>query len=424
MTDVEVLKRRIIREIDSRKQELVELCSSLIRIPSENPPGDSTEISRFIAGYLKQFGFQVDFYEPKERMYNLVAGYGRDEGKHLILCGHTDVVPAGDPFKWNFPPFSGEVKDGWILGRGASDMKGGLSGIIFAVSLLKRLNLELPGKITLAIVPDEETGGKYGVPFLLENGIIHGDGCLIAEPSSPLNPTIGQKGAFWFKLTVFGEPGHGSLSPVAGRNAIADAIKAIAKIQELWELPIPVPDEVKPIIARTKRYMKEVEKLDENYQKVLERITVNVGTISGGTKSNVIPESCTVEVDCRLPFGITHEKVAEHLHRELDGLGIRYQMETFGFRGNANFTPPDDPVCRAVIRNISYVTGKEAYGVLQWASSDARHFRAHRIPVLQYGPAHLPSIHGYNEKVAVEDVLRCAKVYALAAIDFLFSSSR
>ena len=78
-----------------------------------------------------------------------------------------------------------------------------------------------------------------------------------------------------------------------------------------------------------------------------------------------------------------------------------------------------DPVCTAIINNISYVTEEEAYGVMQWASSDARHFREHHIPVLQYGPAYLPSIHNFDEKVKVEDVVLCAKVYVAAVIDFL-----
>ncbi|WP_408008480.1 M20 family metallopeptidase [Pseudalkalibacillus sp. A8] len=417
------LKKRLIDEVEVQKDELIELCSSLIKIPSENPPGNSTEISQFITDYLARFDLKTDWYESNIKMFNLVSSIGNDSGKHLIYCGHTDVVPAGDRFKWDFDPFSGEVRDGWLLGRGASDMKAGLGGLIFVFSLLKKLDIDLPGKLTLAIVPDEETGGEYGVPWLLENGIIQGDGCLIAEPSSPLNPTIGQKGSYWFELEVYGEPGHGSLSPIAGNNAITDALAAIEKIRKLWDIEISIPEEVQPLIEASKRYMREVEKDREKFQPVLERVTVNIGTIHGGTKSNVIPESCKVQIDCRLPFGITRDEVSTFLHKELDGLGIRYEIRPFGFRSDANYTDAEDPVCKAIVDNISFVTGKESYGVQQWASSDARHFRDHQIPVLQYGPAYLPSIHGYNEKVRVEDIVRCAKVYIAAVVDFLNSDS-
>ncbi|RDU35238.1 M20 family peptidase [Neobacillus piezotolerans] len=422
MSDLTTLKQQLIDEVESRKDELIELCGSLIKIPSENPPGDSTEISKFIEGYLGKYGLKTEWHESADKMFNLISSIGIEEGKHLIYCGHTDVVPAGDRSKWDFDPFSGEVVDGWLLGRGASDMKAGLGGIIFAFALLKRLNIDLPGKLTLAIVPDEETGGEFGVPWLLEKGLVKGDGCLIAEPSSPLNPTIGQKGSYWFELEVFGTPGHGSLSPVAGGNAIVDAIEAIEKIRSLWDMKITIPEEVKGLIEVSQRYMREVEEDREKFQPVLERITVNVGTIQGGTKSNVIPESCKVQVDCRLPFGVTQDEVTAYLKKELDGLGIRYEIRQFGFRSNANHTSAEDPVCRSIVDNITFVTGENAYGVMQWASSDARHFREYDIPVLQYGPAYLPSIHGYNEKVQVEDIVRCAKVYAAAVIDFLYEN--
>lgn len=421
MTTKQELKDRLIQEIENNKEDLIELCSQLIKIPSENPPGDSTKITTFIDQYLKNAGTNNLWYESAEKMYNLVSTIGTDNGgKHLIFCGHSDVVPAGDHSKWEFNPNSGEVVDGWLLGRGASDMKAGLGGLIYTFALLKKLNVELPGQLTLAVVPDEETGGEFGVPWLLENDLIMGDGCLIAEPSSRYNPTIGQKGSYWFKLKVYGKPGHGSLSPLAGNNAITNMIAAIDEVRKLWDLEIEIPDKVKPLIEKSKKYMREVEKDREPFQPVLNHVTVNIGTIQGGTKSNMIPESCEAEIDCRLPFGITQEDVTEFLHERLDALGIEYEISRFGFRSNANFTSEDDPICQAIINNITYVTDHEAYGVMQWASSDARHFRDHRIPVLQYGPAYLPSIHGYNEKVKVDDVVRCCKVYIAAVVDYLF----
>lgn len=414
------LKDRLIQEVEDNKDDLIDFCSRLIQIPSENPPGDSTEITQFIDDYLKNVGAETTWHESTDKMYNLISSIGQGNGKHLIYCGHSDVVPTGDHDKWDFNPTSGEVVDGWLLGRGASDMKAGLGGIIYTFALLKKLDIDLPGKLSLAIVPDEETGGEYGVPWLLERNIIDGDGCLIAEPSSRFNPTLGQKGSYWFKLKVFGEPGHGSLSPLAGNNAIVNMIDAIHEVRKLWELEIAVPDEVKSLIEKSKRYMREVEKEREPFQKVLEHVTVNIGKIQGGTKSNVIPESCEVEIDCRLPFGITQDEVTSFLHEKLDALDIKYEISRFGFRSEANYTDEKDPVCKAIVDNITYVTEHDAYGVMQWASSDARHFRDHHIPVLQYGPAYLPSIHGYNEKVKVEDIVRCCKVYIAAVIDYLY----
>lgn len=418
--NIENLKQEVIEYIDHNKDELFNLCSSLIKINSENPPGDSTEITEFIEKFLHENKFETERYESADKLYNIISSIGEGDGKTLIYCGHSDVVPAGDYNKWDFHPFSGEVKDGWLLGRGASDMKSGLGGMLFAATVFNKLNIKLPGKLTLAIVPDEETGGEYGVPWILENNLIDGDGCLIPEPSSPLNPTVGQKGSYWFKLTTYGTPGHGSLSPLAGGNAIIDAIKAIHEINSLWDIEIKMPDEVQELLSATYNYMNLVETERKEFYPVIEHISVNIGSIKAGTKANVIPERCEVEVDCRLPFGITQEEVTAILTEKLDGLNIDYEIERFGFKSNANFTDPNDPICSSVVNSIKIIKNENAYGVMQWASSDARHFREYNIPVLQYGPAYLPSIHGYNEKVKIDDILDCCKVYALTVIDFLY----
>ena len=419
MSENQRLKQAVIEAIDQHADELIALCAKLIQTPSENPPGDSTEITEFVKGYLVENGLAVDIHEAHSNMYNIISSYGNETGKKLIYCGHTDVVPVGDLEKWDFPPLLGEVRDGYLLGRGASDMKAGLGGLIFSVIMMKRLGIELTGQVTLAIVPDEETGGRYGVPWILENGLIEGDGCLIAEPSSTYNPTIGQKGSFAFELEVFGEPGHGSLSPLIGGNAITDAIKAIDRIETVTEIEVELPEETQELIEISKKYMREVETDKAPFQDALDHISCNIGMIQGGTAGNVVPESCKVNIDCRLPFGVSQDALTDYIHQELDALGIEYTFKRTGFESEANYTLADDPVCAAVVNNLSEISGHEAYGVMQWASSDARHFRAYDIPVLQYGPADLNTIHGYNERAKVDEIILAAKVYAATIIDFL-----
>lgn len=418
--DKKALKAQILTAVDEKQDQLLKLCSDLIKINTENPPGNATEIATYITDYLHSFDLDVTEYKAADDWTNLISAYGDPEGKKLIYCGHTDVVPAGDLNKWDFSPTSGEIKDGFLLGRGASDMKAGVGGILFAVTLLKDLKIELPGQVVLALVPDEETGSKYGVPWLLDNHYIKGDGCLIAEPSSEYNPTIGQKGSYWFTLEVFGQPGHGSLSPIIGGNAIVDTIKAIEKIRGLFNMEIELPAQARELVEISKKYMHEVETEKDGFQAILDHISCNIGNISGGTSANVVPESCKVNIDCRLPFGITDEEVTEYITTELDKLAIDYKMTRFGIKSVANYSSKDEDVCRAIVDNIAEISGHEAYGVMQWASSDARHFRDHDIPVLQYGPAMLSTIHGYNERVEVEKIILAAKVYACSIIDFLF----
>lgn len=410
-------KKRLSELVKANQDELINLCSKLLQIPSENPKGDTTEITTFIEKYLHDNGIKTEIFEPDPKRFNIIATIGNPKGKKLIYCGHSDTVPVGALEKWDFSPFSGAIEDGYLLGRGASDMKAGLAGLIFSMVLLKRYEVPLDGQLILAIVPDEESGGDYGVPWLLENKIIKGDGCLIAEPSSELNPTIGQKGSCWFKLIVNGVPGHGSLAPFVGKNAIVDALRAIEKIRTVTDLPIQQSKDLEKLLAVSNQYLVENERAETIG--VFEKITCNIGTINGGTSANVVADKCVVQIDCRLPFGTTYNETMAYITKELDQLEIDYKIESFGFKSSANYTPAEDPICQVVVDNITYVLEKPAYGVLQWACSDARHFREFDIPVLQYGPAELETIHGFNEKVKVSQVVTCANVYVLSAVEFL-----
>lgn len=416
-------KSKVLEAIDAEQDQLLELCSQLIRFPSENPPGDSREISAFIIDYLKQAGIDTSIHPATDTMLNLVSTLGtgaeQPSGKNLIFCGHTDVVPAGDRSRWDFDPFSGDIVDGYLLGRGASDMKAGLAGLIYVTALLSKLGVPLKGDLSLLIVPDEETGGHLGVPWVLERGLISGTAAVIAEPSGPLNPTIGQKGSCWFEFTVEGTPGHGSLSPVVGDSAIVKAAKGIEALQRLWDIKVDIPDEVKEIIRISQDYVKEREQDGSIAYQVFDHVTVNIGTIQGGTKVNVVADRCTIQVDSRVPFGVDYRDVLDRARSLLLEAGIESEVKGFGFQGNANWTSNEEPVVSDLVESICEVSGEEAYGVLQWASSDARHFRTHNIPVLQYGPAELSTIHNFNEKAPVWQIIQCAKVYALTALKYL-----
>ncbi len=160
----------VLAEIDRTADELIELAGDLIRIPSENPPGDCTEIGEFIAAVLRKAGVEVDVLDAGQGRLNVVSHQGPEGDRHLVLAGHTDVVPVGDVSRWSFPPFAGDVVDGYLRGRGASDMKAGLAGVIHAYVVMHRLGVPLAGRLSLAAVPDEEAGGPLGADWLRSRG--------------------------------------------------------------------------------------------------------------------------------------------------------------------------------------------------------------------------------------------------------------
>jgi len=413
----------VLAELDRTGDELLELAGDLIRIPSENPPGDCTQIGRFIADLLDRAGFAPEVLDAGDGRLSVVVHHG-DVGagdRHLVLAGHTDVVPVGDTSRWSFPPLAGDVVDGFLRGRGASDMKAGLAGILHAGIVLRRLGVPLRGRLSLVAVPDEEQGGPRGADWLLDTGALDGaTGAVIAEPAERTHPTIGQKGSNWFRLTIDGRPGHGSLQPLYGVSANLQAARAVLALQGLWDLRPDAPAEVRTLIERSKAFAEEREGYPAGIGAVFEHVTVNIGTLHGGTSSNVVADRCVVDVDTRVPIGLSRAQVLDRVRELLAQAGVEAAIEPIGFRSEPNWTPSDDPVVDTLVGALREVTGDPAAeGVLQWASSDARTFRSHGIPVLQYGPAVLSTIHGFDERAPVADVLLAAKIYALTALRYL-----
>jgi len=426
MTTQQFWEQAVLVEIDRTADELITLASELIKIPSENPPGDCTQIGKFISTLLRDAGVDLDMLDPGQGRLSLVAHRipGQDDAsgpRHLVLAGHSDVVPIGDVRRWSFPPLAGDVVDGYLRGRGASDMKAGLAGIIHTFLVLHRLGVPLAGKLSLVIVPDEEDGGPLGADWLIDQGVLEGaTGAIIAEPAERTHPTIGQKGSNWFRLTIDGKPGHGSLQPLHGTSANLLAAKAILALQKLWDMVPDAPHDVRELIASSKAFAEEREGYIDGIGAVFDHVTINVGTVRGGSSTNVVADRCVVDIDTRVPIGLTRAQVLERVDELLREAGVEAVVEPLGFRSEPNWTLVDDPIVSELVGALRELTGDDtAEGVLQWASSDARTFRSHGIPVLQYGPAELVTIHGFDERAPLADVILAAKTYALSTLRYL-----
>ena len=410
-------KKNIWKQIDQEKEEILNLASDLIKIPSVNPPGDMQEIADFISNYLSGYGLSCDVHEPEKGRINLICKLGDDSGKKLVLNGHMDVVPPGNVDRWSFPPFSGKIEDGFLHGRGASDMKGGVTGIISALRLLTKVEDSLSGEVILTLVPDEETMGIHGTGWILEQGLVKPDACIIAEPTDVPLIDIGQKGAYWGKIKVEGTPIHGSLSPYRGDSAILKACKVMNKMMEITNTKIKQPKDIVEVIESSKPL---VEKLigSEGIGIILSSPTLNIGIISGGEKVNMVPSNCEIEFDIRLPIGLTAKEVTaklEGLLLEFDN-SVKLEVAT---SINPNYTSPAAPIVQLTKANVKDALGKDPDIFVQWASSDARHFRLRNIDTVHYGPAIIEGIHGLDEKVRVDDIITATKVYAGTAIDYL-----
>jgi succinyl-diaminopimelate desuccinylase len=409
------LKERLLREVETRSSEVVRLASDLIRIPSENPPGNLGDITSFVEKYLRSMSIDVSLIEEAKGWPNLLCETGPESPQSLLLNGHLDVVPVGSRSGWLFNPFSGDTKDGYIHGRGASDMKGGVAGILFAFALLHRERKDLKGRLKLQLVPDEETGGAHGTRWLADSGRCHSTAAIVAEPTGLDTIDVGQKGIFWLRIETQGIPAHGSLGPYVGDNAITKTAALITELRSIMNMTANPPADIRPVIVSSKRVAEQLIG-KKGIGRVLQTPSLNIGLISGGTKVNMVPDRCTTDIDIRLPIGLQAEKVLKKARTIAD----KYDGKVTVISESApNYTSPNQEIVKALSRNVHEVTSRKPKIFVQWATSDARYLRAKGIPTAHYGPAHLEGIHGFNEKVKAGDVVAAAKVYVGTAIDYL-----
>lgn len=412
-------RHEIWKIIDERQEDLIRFCQDIIRIPSENPPGDVEDVTKFICDFLDTYHIPYEIVRPVPGCPNILATFGKKGGKRVVFNGHCDVVPAGDESKWDFPPYSGEIKDGRILGRGTSDMKCGLASSLFAIAMLAQHNAELSGEILYTIVPDEETGGYHGTQWLFEHGYIKGDWGIVPEPTGFDNIEVGQKGNLGIHLTLTGRSAHGSLSPYVGQSAVEDMMELCQALKELREIHGSYDGEIAQVMEVSKQAIRDIQKVP-GVENCMDHVTVNFGVIQGGTKYNMVADSCQVDIDCRVPIGVDGEQVQQKVAEIIGRLGLadRCKAEYRGGR-TGNYCSINDPIVLSARRCAKELMDIDLIAAYQWASSDTRYFREAGISTIQYGPSNAEGIHTYNETVDVKDVVSACKMYAGMILDLI-----
>ncbi len=416
------IKNKLLKLAAEKENDLIDLCSNLIKAKSVNPNGDIYSAINVIKEYLDKSNIEYELIDRNSKEFPIIiarVGEKKENGKTIFLNGHCDVVPIGDIEKWNFDPFSGEIKDGKMLGRGTSDMKCGLGGLMFMMKVLKENEAKLNGEIVLHIVSDEETGGEFGTKWLYENNYFEdGAACIIAEPTSSNNCEVGQKGSLWFKFKSYGIPAHGSIGNYVGENAITKLLKLLNRLEDFRTIEGKYEEKQLPVLEDSKKIARESLKV-EGVDNVIDHVTVNIGTINGGTNTNSVPDYCEASVDMRIPIGIKLPFMLDKLKSLINELGLKGIEYDYTWNSEANYTDVDTELVKAVVRNADYIWNAKTIPAYQWASSDARYYRLKNIPTIQYGPANTEGIHSYNEDVDVIDIVNCSKVYITMMVDLL-----
>lgn len=358
----------------------VELTRELIRFDTINPPGREQAAAQHLGNILQAAGFECAYIPLAEGRPNLVARIGTPGPKPpLAFTGHTDTVPLGlQP--WSVDPLAGNVSDGRIWGRGASDMKGGVAAFVTAaVSMAPKL-AGTPG-IILYITAGEETGSE-GAFVLARGGMREQAGALVvAEPTSN-RPLAGHKGALWLKATTAGVTAHGSM-PEKGVNAVYKAARAVSKLEEFGFN-----------IAR---------------HPVMGALTLNVGWMRGGLNVNSVPDKAEIGIDIRSIPGQRHARIKDEI---ATALGEDVALDTL-VDVESVWTEPSDPwlqhvfgVCEAVQR-IAPVVASAPY----FTDASALTPALGGVPTVILGPGPAGMAHQTDEWCEIAKIEEAVEIY-------------
>ena len=423
MMETSAAEARVLASVDAMTDAMVAAVSAFVRIPSVSGTDDENVAQHHMAALMNQNGLETDLWQldldtllaqpdfpgvevDRREAWGLVGrlpGSADGSGPTLMLNGHVDVVPIGDPGSWTFPPFDGAIREGNLHGRGSCDMKAGLIAAHWAVQAIRSAGVRLRGDLLLAAVQGEEDGG-LGTYALLQRGW-RADACLIPEPTG-LDVVPANGGSLTFRLKVHGHATHASRR--------TEGVSAIEKFWPIWqalgELETCRHAHVDPMAARWKLAH-----------------PLSIGTVRAGDWASSVPDLLVAEGR----LGVALDEPVEDARAEFEAAVAAacdaddwlrdnpVEVEWWGGQFASGRLPADSDLVDRMQRAHGVASGHRPHEV--WAApygSDLRLLVGQGgIPTLQYGPGDVALAHGPDEIVPVEDIAITARALALMALD-------
>lgn len=412
--------------------EVIELCRDLLRIDTTNTGDLATSAgerlaAEYVAEKLAEVGLEPQIHESAPGRANVVARFeGSDPSRDaLLIHGHLDVVPA-DGSEWSVDPFGGEIKDGYLWGRGAVDMKDFDAMVLALVRQMRREGRKPPRDVVLAFLADEEAGSTYGAQYLVEHHPHHFDGVTeaIGEVGG-FSVSVGgdqrlylietaQKGIDWLRLHAKGRPGHGSM--INDDNAVTAVAEAVARVGR-HKFPVIMTPTVRAFLEQVSEILHIELDLDDP-ERAVEKIgpiamiigatlrnTANPTRLAAGYKDNVIPGRASATIDCRTLPG--QSELFEQQLRDLVGPDIELE---YIHRQAALETTFDGALVDAMTAALKAEDpGALPVPYMLSGGTDAKQFDKLGIRCFGFSPVRLPAdlnfgalFHGIDERVPVE----------------------
>ena len=421
------IRASVLGWIDNNQQDLIRLTQKLVRSPSIS--GKEGPVQKQIEGVLRKMGLDTKLYFPEvdqlrshpdffETTSFVKHGYdgrpnvgavleGTGGGRSICLSGHVDVVSPEPLDGWSADPWSGDLVNGEIRGRGAGDMKAGVAAMIFAVQSLQAAGIRLQGDVQIETTIEEEDGGVGGVLYM-RTVRPKTDAALVPEPSNHAI-SLASAGVMYFRVAVPGRPAHAATAHF-GVNAIQ---KMMPVIEEIEKLHVDRQVRVRYPTAESDPRMKG------------RATTINIGTIRAGDWPSTVPGSCSIECRIGFPPGETREQVIEQVESAVAKAAKRDEwlrenpptVEWFGWRARPHELPASDAFVQQVCKSVREIVGREPLFMGGSSGLDTRYFVHHGIPAVTCGPR-AERIHSCDEVVTVESTVKTAQIIAATLLDW------
>lgn len=413
-----VLVSRIVEAVDGQRERLVGLCSALVAAPSVNPAGDTRAVAAVVQRALadREISSRAEHTDPTMPSVLAELDSGRP-GPHLILNVHLDTMPPGDEAAWSVPVWELTRTAGRLYGLGMGNMKGAIAAMVTATDLLAREHGTWCGRISFAAVSDEVVFGDNGAAFLLrEHPELLGDGLICGEGPGFRRLAVGEKGVLWLRIEATGPHGHSS-AVQRGVSAAARIATAVSRIDALTGRRGALPAELSTLGSR--RGQPDPVTGGSAPDDPGLTLTANVGTVTAGTFIGQMATTASAGVDLRLPPGVSMDDAEGTVRAAVADLESVTVSRIKGW--DANWTAPDTALARAFAAASVEVTGVRPTYAIRLPASDASRWRREGRPALCYGPQPTWSA-GIDDYADEDEVLNCAKLYALTALRFLATS--
>ncbi|RKK32428.1 hypothetical protein BFJ66_g15371 [Fusarium oxysporum f. sp. cepae] len=393
-------KRSLLRALAADEHNQTSFLQKFVQAASPNPPGETSRATAVIGEYLSSKNIPYELVDVNgDGKVNVISDFqgGKGPGPRVVLNGHVDVFPVGDGSGWSRDPWSGDIVDGRLHGRGVVDMKSGTASLIIAYAFLYERRHLLSGSVALCAVADEETGGLETIRFA-------------EKRSLRLTCTVKTKGALGPYL-------HLSKGAIRTASAFIDEV-----IKSVESLPVDLPDEMERHLEKPEVKRAIDQAMGPGTITIIARPTVNVGTIKGGLKVNMIPETCIFELDIRMPVGMREDTVLELI----DTIIPQYEPASITIKKQAaasnpfNYSVIDHPIVRHLKDNAkSLRPGADApIPIPSMGGSDCKHYRYADIPAYIFGcsPETMASV---NESASIAEFHHVTKVLPSIALNFI-----